>query len=75
MCLLFSAHTSGACGRYVTRNNLAIEHGIVCIHNSGTAVGHVLVSYNVLYELELGVFLTHNRYATGHGVQVCGRET
>lgn len=74
MRLLFSAHTSGACGRYVTRNNLAIEHSIIGIHDSRTAVGHVLVSYNVLHELELGVFLTHNRYTTVHGVQICGSE-
>lgn len=74
MCLLFSAHTSGACCCYVTRNNLAIEHGIVRVHNSGAAVSHVLISYNVLHELELGIFLTHNRYTTAHGVQICGGE-
>lgn len=74
MCLLFSTHTSSTCSRYVTRDNLAVKHGSVSIHNSGTAVGHVLASYNVLHELELGVFLTHNRYTTVHGVQICCSE-
>lgn len=74
MRLLAGTHPSGTCGSNVPRNDLAAKHSIIGVHDSSTAVGHILVLDDMINELELGVVFAYDRYSSSHGRQICSPE-